>query len=216
MFEKPGMDWLLAARARISYRLQDITGDICLLQRHGKVDPDLIGSLGIRAVFISGHGADKQAYAPGDQDGLRAVVRSLSVPMFGFCGGLQFIAETLGASVGRIGKLAAGDVDPHPEYEPGWYTELGYESVTVVADHPLTDGLGDPSVFRQAHSWELKDLPPDFTVLARSNMSAVQLIAHESLPIAGSQFHPEYWTDEHPAGRRLIENFCRWAGLLTP
>jgi gamma-glutamyl-gamma-aminobutyrate hydrolase PuuD len=36
------------------------------------------------------------------------------------------------------------------------------------------------------------------------------------LPIVGTQFHPEYWTDEHPAGKILIENFCRWAGLISP
>ena len=31
----------------------------------------------------------------------------------------------------------------------------------------------------------------------------------------GTQFHPEYFTAEHPAGGRLIENFMRWSGILT-
>ena len=30
----------------------------------------------------------------------------------------------------------------------------------------------------------------------------------------GTQFHPEYWTDEHPAGKTLITNFMQWADLI--
>jgi gamma-glutamyl-gamma-aminobutyrate hydrolase PuuD len=33
--------------------------------------------------------------------------------------------------------------------------------------------------------------------------------------MVGTQFHPEYWTDEHPAGRTLIANFLTWAGLRS-
>jgi GMP synthase-like glutamine amidotransferase len=213
---QPKSDWLLAARARIAYRLQDISGHRCLLQRYTDVDASIVDELGIRAVFISGNGADAGAYDPSDLEGLAQIVRSGATPVFGFCGGFQFIGRTLGATLDRVGPLGDGDDDPHPGYQPGWRKELGYEPVELVRDHPIVEGLGDRPVFRHAHTWELKTLPSGFVNLARTDTTEIQCIAHETMPLAGAQFHPEYWTDEHPAGRRMIANFCHWAGLAPP
>ncbi len=206
---------LRAARLRITYMLQDVVGDVCLVQRYPDVDLDLIRRLDIGAVFISGHGAPPDAYDPADQEGLRSVVREGTVPVFGLCGGLQFMAATLGVEIRRVGRIPEGEDDPVPEYEPGWRKEVGYHPVSLVGDldHPLLAGLGDAPVFRHAHTYELASVPPGFEVLAATELTGIQLAAHTSLPLAGSQFHPEYWTDEHPAGRRLIENFSRWVGV---
>ena len=214
-YEQPRADRLLAARTRISYRLQDLSGHRCLLQRYTDVDADIVDELGIAAVFISGNGAPAEAYDPADLVGLADIVRRGTTPVFGFCGGFQFIGLTLGAPLDRIGPLGDDEPDSHPDYQPGWRTELGYEPIEVTAEHPLVDGLGERPVVRHAHAWELKDLPDGFVNLARTATSEIQCIAHETLPLAGTQFHPEYWTDEHPAGRRLIANFCAWAGI-TP
>jgi GMP synthase (glutamine-hydrolysing) len=213
-FERPKTDWLLAWRARITYRLEDITGDTCLLQRYQHVDPSLIERQAIRAVFISGHGADPDRYDPADREGLRAIVRSGTTPVFGFCGGFQFIAESLGVTVDRVGPIPDDEEDPAPMYQPGWKKEVGYLPVRLVGQHPLHDGLGPAPVFRHAHTQELKSLPDGFERLAETDMTPIQLAAHAELPIAGSQFHPEYWTDEAPSGRRLIANFCSWTGIL--
>lgn len=210
---KPHADWLLAARARISYMLQDVTGHRCLLQRYTDVDRGIIDELGIEAVFISGNGADLGRYADADLTGLTDIIRSGSTPVFGFCGGFQLMGTVLGASLERIGRLDADELDPHPKYEPGWRKELGYEPVELIGRHPLLDGLDRRPVFRHAHTWELKNAPDGFVNLARTDVTELQYLAHEELPIAGTQFHPEWWTDEHPAGRRLITNFCDWAGL---
>lgn len=215
-YDKPQTDWLLAARTRIADRLQDLTGQRCILQRYAQVDDGIVEELGLRAVFISGNGADRSAYDDEDLAGLAAIIRSGRVPVFGFCGGYQLMGEVLGATYGRIGRLADGDEDHHPMYQPGWRTELGYEPVELVGEHPMQNGMGDAPVFRHAHAFELKDLPPGFTNLARTEVSENQWMAHETLPLAGTQFHPEYWTDEHPAGERLIANFCEWAGVTAP
>ncbi len=214
-YSKPNTDWLLAARARISYMLQDLSGQRCLLQRYTDVDADIIDDLGITAMFISGNGADAASYEPADLAGLTEIIRSGRTPVFGFCGGFQLIGRTLGARLERIGPLRDGETDPHPRYEPGWRKELGYEPVELVGRHPLLTGLEPRPVFRHAHTWELTDVPDGFVNLARTDVTELQYLAHESRPIAGTQFHPEYWTAEHPAGRRLITNFCDWAGL-TP
>ena len=207
-------DWLLAARTRITYRLGDLTGDVCLLARYGDVDPALVERHGIRAVFISGHGAPPEAYDETQREGLRSIIRDGELPVFGFCGGLQFIASALGVEPVRMGRLPDGADDPHPDYQPGWITELGYEPVTLVGEHPLHEGLGTAPVFRHAHSYHLPSLPDGFERLAETGPCPIQLAAHADRPLAGAQFHPEYWTDEAPAGERLIENFCRWAGVI--
>ncbi len=212
-YERPHAGRLLAARTRIAYMLQDVVGERCLLQRYTDVDAGIVDELDLAAVFISGNGAPPHVYDPADLEGLATIVRSGRTPVFGFCGGMQFIGTTLGARLDRIGPLADGEEDPHPEYQPGWRTELGYEPVELIGEHPLLDGLAPRPVFRHAHSQELKGLPDGFVNLARTPVTELQYLAHESLPIAGTQFHPEYFTDEHPAGRRLIENFCTWAGL---
>lgn len=212
---QPRGDRLLAARTRISYMLQDVSGHRCLLQRYTDVGADIVDELGIAAVFISGNAADPSRYDPADLSGLREIVRSARTPVFGFCGGMQFLGQQFGARLERIGQLADDEPDPHPNYEPGWRKELGYEPVELMGDHALLAGIDREPVVRHAHTQELKDLPPGFVNLARTDVTELQYLVHESLPLVGTQFHPEYWTDEHPAGRRMIANFCRWAGILT-
>ena len=209
----PSSEWLLAARARISYMLQDVTGQRCLLQRYADVNADIVDELNIAGVFISGNGADPSVYDQAELEGVRAIIRSGRTPVFGFCGGMQLMGETLGAPLDRIGRLDPVEVDDHPNYQPGWRKELGYLPVEPIGHHPLLDGVGSRPVFRHAHTQELKALPEGFMNLARTEVTELQYIAHESLPLAGTQFHPEYFTDEHPAGRRLIENYCRWSGI---
>lgn len=212
-YAKPNTDWLLAARTRIAYMLQDVSGQRCLLQRYTDVDAGIVDELGITAVFISGNGAEADLYDSADLAGLTEIIRTGRTPVFGFCGGFQLIGRVLGARLERIGRLGEGDADPHPVYQPGWRKELGYAPVELVGDHPLLAGLERRPVVRHAHSWELKDAPDGFVNLARTAVTELQLLAHESQPIVGTQFHPEYWTTEHPAGRRLIANFCDWAGV---
>lgn len=212
-YRKPHGEWLYASRTRITYKLQDLTGHRCLLQRYPEVGPDMVDQLGIAAVFISGNGADRDAYDRSELAGLIEIIRSGTTPVFGFCGGFQLMGVALGATLDRVGPVADGETDPHPDYQPGWRTELGYAPVELVGDHPLQVGLGDGPVFRHAHSLELKDLPDGFENLARTEVTEYQMMAHTEWPLAGSQFHPEYWTRTDPDGARLIENFCRWADI---
>jgi GMP synthase-like glutamine amidotransferase len=92
--------------------------------------------------------------------------------------------------------------------------ELGYLPVHLTGTHRMLDGIHDGRVFRQAHSWELKAAPDGFTYYAATDVSPVQVIVHDDLPLVGTQFHPEYATDEYPAGRVLIRNFMKWSNLI--
>jgi GMP synthase (glutamine-hydrolysing) len=205
---------LMAARVRIKYRLEDMTGQPCLIIRYTHVTPELLHRFGVRAVFVSGNSANPDQYTEAEQAGLRAVFQEKAWPTFGFCGGFQVMAETYGAPLEQIGSLAPDETDPLPDFAPGMKKEFGYQPVQLLEDHPLLAGLGEPPIMRQAHSWEIKAVPEGFKLYASTPLSPIQLIIHEELPLIGTQFHPEYWTDEHPDGRILIENFCRMAGLL--
>ena len=214
-YSQPWAEFLLANRTRIAYDLEDISGDVCLLQRYTRVDMNLLDRYDIRAVFISGASTDPDQYSAEDLAGLRQIVRGADIPMFGFCGGFQFMAEALGRPIERIGPLVDGDEDPDPEFMPGWKTESGYLPVELVGDHPVLEGLGADTIFRQYHGWEIKELPDGFVNYARSDTTEIQLAINEDRRLLGTQFHPEYFTDDHPAGRTLIHNFCVWSGLLT-
>ena len=206
---------IMAARVRIKYDLEDLSGHPCLIVRYTHVTPDLLRSIGTSAVFISGNSASATEYTPAEQAGLREVVRLAEWPTFGFCGGHQVMGEVFGAPLEPIGALDDGEdaFGEAADFAPGMRHELGYLPVDVVAAHPLLDGLGDTLVMRQAHSWELKAVPAGFSNYAASDVTPIQMIVHDTLPIVGTQFHPEYATAEHPAGRLLIANFMHWAGI---
>ena len=77
------MPWgekLMAARVQIKYRLEDISGEPCLIVRYNHVTPDLLRALDIRAVLVSGNGTDATEYTTADQAGLRAVFQEKAWP----------------------------------------------------------------------------------------------------------------------------------------
>ncbi|MFT6292693.1 MAG: GMP synthase-like glutamine amidotransferase [Ilumatobacter sp.] len=59
--------------------------------------------------------------------------------------------------------------------------------------------------------FQVADLPGGFTTVARTELTELQMVVDNEHRMVGAQFHPESWTDEHPAGERLIQNFLDWA-----
>ncbi len=205
----------LARHLQIKYRLEDISGEPCLIVRYDRVSPELLRAVQARAVLVSGNWTLLEYYGDAEMAGLRAVVREAAWPTLGFCGGHQMLAHTYGAEVAPLGPLAPSDPQPPPElaFSPGIRQERGFMSVNIVEPHPLMEGLSPQPVVYQAHYWEVKAAPRGFRVLASSDLCHVQAIAHETKPLFGTQFHPEQFTDDHADGRRLLENFFRLAGI---
>ena len=217
-YTKPWGEKLMAARVRIKYRLEDISGLPCLIVRYNRMSPALVRDLGAQALFISGNSASPPDYDPEDLQGFQTVLQAEDLPVFGFCGGLQSMAIAYGIEVAPIGPLEPDEVEPEEaaSFAPGMKKEFGYQPVRTIKDHPLLDGLGEAPIFRHAHAWELKAVPAGFQVYAATDVTPIQLLIHDQRPLVGTQFHPEYYTEEHPAGRTLIENFFVWAGLSQP
>jgi GMP synthase-like glutamine amidotransferase len=215
-YAKPWGERMMAARVRIKYDLEDMSGRPCLIIRWDRVTPELLRSMGAIGVFISGNSTPADAYAESEVAGLHAAVRTLEWPVFGFCGGHQVVGQAFGAPLEPIGELDEGaeSFGEAADLAPGMKHELGYLPVEITRPHPLLNGLGSNPVMRHAHSWELKAVPPGFTNYAATEVSPIQLIIHDGAPIVGTQFHPEYSTDDHPAGKHLIRNFMHWSGLV--
>ena len=208
---------MLAARTRITYRLEDLAGSPCHLVRYDRIDVALLDRLGATAIFISGNSRDPSSYEPERLDPIHAIVRQTPLPVVGFCGGFQLIAQALGAPVVPLDADRVAETDPTiVTLGDGRPFEYGYHPIDVAdgADrHPLLTDLGEHPVFRHAHGLHVPGPPAGFETLASTASTPVQLAVHDERRIVGTQFHPEYWTDEHPDGRSLVENFLDWSGL---
>lgn len=209
-----------AARTWITYRLEDISGRPCHLVRYDRIDQALLDQLGAEAIFISGNGTDPSRYEPAALEPLHTIIQNAAVPTFGFCGGFQCIAQALGVP---LIPITVDDTTPTQLLRPFGLDadghekqgEAGYHAITLETKHELLDGVGDAPVFRHAHYLQVPSLPDGFQSLASTVITPIQMAVDDERRIVGTQFHPEYYTDEHPAGRLMIENFLRWSGLSS-
>lgn len=200
-----------ANRLRVKYRLEDIAGEPCLVMRYNHITPERLRSLRVKALFVSGNSTEFDHYAEAELAGLRTVFREARYPTLAFCGGCQILAQSYGAAIGPIGQLPAGIIDPAVDNSlaPGMIQERGFMPVKVVNAHPIFAGLGATPVFWESHYWEIKALPPGFALYASTEKCKAQMIVHESRPLIATQFHPEFYDDNHLDGQTLIANFCR-------
>lgn len=191
---------LLAARTWITYRLEDLAEQPCMLVRYDHVSHELLEQLDARAIFLSGNSANPDVYDHAALAPLYSILRSGRWPVFGFCGGMQFLAEALGAAI-----------EPLPRRGDQHAFEFGYFPVEITEIHTVLEGVGDAPVVRHAHQLHLPEAPSGFRVLGQTERTPVQIIVDDDRRAFGTQFHPEYWTEENPAGRTMIANFLEWA-----
>ena len=117
-------------------------------------------------------------------------VFELGVPILGICYGAQLMAHLLGGEVERSEKR-----------------EFGPAELFILRESPIFKGLSKEKPYRvwMSHSDRIIKLPPGFIALARTEHSPFAVIAHESKPFFGVQFHPEVVHTEIGGG--IIRNF---------
>ena len=91
--------------------------------------------------------------------------------------------------------------------------KTGFGPVSVVREEGLLAELPREIDVYKHHTWEVADLPAGFEVLAESDECAVEAVAAPERKWWGTQFHPEQFDPEHPAGERVLRNFFTLAGL---
>jgi GMP synthase (glutamine-hydrolysing) len=208
---------------RVKRKLEKLSGLPCLVQFYGDVRLEKIKQLGIKAVIFSGYGTPMEERALESYKGVYELVREGDLPMIGFCGGHQLIAELYAPHNDKeitqmrnypIRKLRKGEPDPNPGYHPGFSKEWGVYPISIVRDDKLFEGLDNQFMAFEYHRCEIKELPEDFILLASTKEVEVQAYRHKAKPIYGTQFHPENYTDYYPAGKKLIQNFFKIAEIL--
>ncbi|MEO1015663.1 MAG: aminodeoxychorismate/anthranilate synthase component II [Pseudomonadota bacterium] len=117
-------------------------------------------------------------------------------PVFGVCLGMQTIAEAFGGRIARAGELMHGKT-----------------SAVRHCGSRLFEGVPNAFEATRYHSLiaDPDTLPsPPLRVTAESEGDGeIMALEHESLPIAGVQFHPESIASE--AGADILANFFAWA-----
>jgi len=148
---------------------------------------------------------------PGMGEALEASVRRNGRPFLGICVGAQLMAERglefrTTPGLGWIG----GDVRAIEPSDPALkIPHMGWNTLSVVNDHPLLEGIktgpdGLHAYF--VHSFHLST-PDRSALVAETDYGGpvTAMVARDN--IAGTQFHPE---KSQTLGLRLIANFLKW------
>lgn len=121
-------------------------------------------------------------------------------PILGICYGMQFLCHAFGAKV-----------------SPSEHREFGRADITVERSCALTKGVwaqgGNYRVW-MSHGDRAEKLPASFHVVASSAGAPLAMIAHDTAPIYGMQFHPE--VTHTPDGAAILRNFVIEACGCTP
>jgi GMP synthase (glutamine-hydrolysing) len=156
-----------------------------------------LGSVAADATVLSGSYDPWASHDPAALERLRASIRTHDGPMLGICAGMQLLATAAGAGV----TAAAGATGPL------------FAPVEVIDHSDLLAGIEAEISVWQHHGDEVQAPPAGFRVLARSAECKIEALASDEHPWWGTQFHPEAWDADHPAGRTILENFFRLAGI---
>jgi GMP synthase-like glutamine amidotransferase len=152
------------------------------------------------AYVLSGSGAPWRLHDSSDLERVGEALRSCRRPVLGLCAGMQLQAMAAGGTVAPMKRRGAAP-------------ERGFLEVHLDDRGDLFRDLPERIVVRQDHEDEVTLLPPGFAVLASSPACAIQAVADRERDWWGTQFHPEWYSREHPLGRRVLEAFFRLAGV---
>ncbi len=178
---------------RIRRRLEQAAGDEVLSVRYTEV-----GTLeGADAVVLSGSFAPWALHDARALEQLGEIVRRYSGPVLGICAGMQLQAMYASGSVRRAFARPAE----------------GFRHVRVLDGTGLFGGLGERMTVYAHHSHEVVECPAGFRALAASQECAVEAMVNEDRQWWGTQFHPEEFSETHPAGERVLQNFFVLAGV---
>jgi len=151
-------------------------------------------------IILSGQSHPWDQYSPESLAGVFEVIKKSDKPLLGVCGGHQQMALAFGSKVDLMARLESG-----VGYE-GAKRERGYFPIKTSSNGIFKD-LPDEITVWHSHFDEVKTLPKGFQVTAANENCAIQAMQHTSRPAFGVQFHPELFDEEHPDGRKVVENF---------
>ena len=177
-----------------------IPGLEILTEPFHSVSLERVRSLRPSHIILSGQSHPWENYSPESLAGVFDVIKHASQPILGVCGGHQQIALAHGAGVGLMGR-----VEPGEGYE-GAKRERGFLPIENTGDGLFKDLPAQMTVWHN-HCDEVKQLPNGFRKTAANETCQIQAMQEKGRRVYGVQFHPELFDEEHPEGRRVVENF---------
>ena len=85
--------------------------------------------------------------------------------------------------------------------------EFGKATLYVEKEDEIFAGLPKQFNVWESHNDEVKVLPPQFEVLARTDACPIEAVKMKDRPFYGLQFHPEVENTEH--GEDIFKNFLK-------
>jgi anthranilate synthase/aminodeoxychorismate synthase-like glutamine amidotransferase len=141
-------------------------------------------------------GADVVVVGPGPTDPMRAGIVDVvlaaakqSVPLLGICLGHQALGLAFGADLHRVPPVH------------------GKTSDIIFSPSRLFPGFVGRAIMMRYHSLALTGIKAPLRVIAQTDDGIPMAIEHETLPMAGLQFHPDSFAS--PRGQALIADFFR-------
>ena len=177
-----------------------IPGLEILTEPFHSVSLERVRSLRPSHIILSGQSHPWDNYSPESLAGVFDVIKHASQPILGVCGGHQQIALAHGAEVGLMARLEPGE-----GYE-GAKRERGFLPIDNTGEG-LFKGLPAQLTVWHNHCDEVKQLPNGFRATASNENCKIQAMQEKGRRVYGVQFHPELFDEEHPQGRRIVENF---------
>ena len=186
------------ARARNLARLRErlvavADGEAVEVSHYEAVDPQRLARAS--SIVLSGSSTPWERRDPAELDRLGDAVVAAGRPVLGICAGMQLQV-----------RFCGGDHRPSPT------PEHGFLPIRILDRDDLLRGVPEEAVVFHDHDEEITRLPAGFRVLASSPACATQAIADPERRWWGTQFHPEEFRPEHPAGERILRNFLLLAG----
>jgi len=171
-----------------------------LIEPFHSVSLERVRSLKPSHIILSGQSHPWEMYTPESLAGVFSVIKQASQPILGLCGGHQQIALAYGAKVGLMERVASGE-----GYE-GAKRERGFLPVTNTGEGLFKD-LPSEIVVWHNHCDEVKEVPDGFRVTASNETCPIQAMQQKGRRLYGIQFHAELFNEDHPEGRKVVENF---------
>ncbi len=157
---------------------------------------------GADRIVFPGVGAASSCMEALADRGLDAALKACEQPVLGICLGMQVLTESsteggeeidcLGLLPGRTARFEGGVKLP----------QIGWNTVAIVRDDPLFEGIPSGEHFYFAHSYRVHT-DPEF-VLAETDYGGPYPSVVRRANVRGVQFHPE---KSGPYGLRLLRNF---------
>ncbi|HUG65177.1 MAG TPA: gamma-glutamyl-gamma-aminobutyrate hydrolase family protein [Gaiellaceae bacterium] len=168
-------------------------GEAVEVAHYEAVDPQRLARAS--SIVLSGATTSWAFRDPAELDRLGEAVVAAGRPVLGICAGMQLQVRFSGG-----------------EHRPSPTPEHGFLPIQVHDSGDLLRGVGDEAVVFHDHDEEITKLPEAFRVLASSPACAIQAIGDPERRWWGTQFHPEDFRPEHPAGEQILRNFFVLAG----